>query len=489
MKLHRPVARGLSALLILCVCESPVWATCGGGGGGGGGGTGASAGASETVYHVPWKVADDTPAPTEGLVLYWFPASAEEVKMSPLRTSRTLSLLGGQCVSMEIAGAGSAIGKKLDIGTKLPATVLTTPDGTSIGRVDGDAGKLKVDAVEKLASAEVKRRDDAGKKQLDDGKAKAKSGDKAGATEAFKAVFADKCLFPKRAKDAGKELKKLGVDVDTSQLRDGVWPSFEPAVAAQVEKTMLRGLKAENAGKYLEAEKLYASAVHLDPGDPTPARYLGELYRHHLGDWAKARSTFDAVLALPGVDPLSQAVALHGLGKMTIHEGQFQKGREMFEQSVAIYPLALTYRNLSVYWNSEGHMDKAGHYVDLALALDPNEPYNLIFAATFMAGHGRGEEALRIAREHKDLLPASYNLAAVYAQLGQKDEALRLLHRHFYEYERFKAVREKEMMEARVDAVFASINTDPGFQKLTELADGLLEPMPPRPLNAAPASR
>jgi hypothetical protein len=50
-------------------------------------------------------------------------------------------------------------------------------------------------------------------------------------------------------------------------------------------------------------------------------------------------------------------------------------------------------------------------------------------------------------------VPASYNLAAIYAQNGQRDKALQLLRRHFFQYERYQAVRSKEMMEARVDAV------------------------------------
>ena len=72
---------------------------------------------------------------------------------------------------------------------------------------------------------------------------------------------------------------------------------------------------------------------------------------------------------------------------------------------------------------------------------------------------------------------ASYNLAAIYAQLGEKHKALELLKRHFFEYESYDAVRSKEMMEARVDAVFASIVKDPEFIALTAGADGKL-PMP-----------
>jgi len=99
----------------------------------------------------------------------------------------------------------------------------------------------------------------------------------------------------------------------------------------------------------------------MDSADPAPLRYLGELYRHHLGDWDQARQTFEAILAMPA-DPLSRAVALHGLGKMTIHEGEFLKGLHLMEDSVREYPLALAYRNLAVYWNSEGDSVKADYY-------------------------------------------------------------------------------------------------------------------------------
>jgi tetratricopeptide (TPR) repeat protein len=209
-----------------------------------------------------------------------------------------------------------------------------------------------------------------------------------------------------------------------------------------------------------------------------PLRYLGELYRHHIGDWQKARETFNSILAMPA-DPMSRAVALHGLGKMTIHEGEFKKGLHLMEDSVAAYPLALAYRNLAVYWNSEGDMAKAQAYTNEALKLEPNDPYNLIFAAVFTAAAGHTDEALKIAQQNEKVLAASYNLAAIYAQAGQKQKALHLLKRHFFQYERYDAVRSKEMMEARVDAVFASLMDDKQFMALTSGADGRL-PMPTR---------
>src|SRR2546430_1123334 len=159
------------------------------------------------------------------------------------------------------------------------------------------------------------------------------------------------------------------------------------------------------------------------------------------------------------------------LGKMTIHMGDSAKGLALFEQSIAAYPLALTYRNLAVYWNSERKREIADGYVQKALALDPKDPYNLIFAATYMADSGRGAEALRIAQKNEDLLSASYNLAAIYALVGNKGKAMEMLRRHFYQYERYDAVRAKEMWEARVDYVFASMKDDAEFVKLTAMAN------------------
>lgn len=154
------------------------------------------------------------------------------------------------------------------------------------------------------------------------------------------------------------------------------------------------------------------------------------------------------------------------------------------EQSVEVYPLALAYRNIAVYWNSEGDLAKGSAYTQKAFDLDPNDPYNHVFAAVFMAAAGKKDEALKIAMKNVNLLPASYNIAAIFAQAGQRDKALAYLKRHFYSYERFHAVREKEMMEARVDAVFNSLRDDQAFLDLTKYADGRL-PMPMSPRQAA----
>src|SRR6478609_7355237 len=473
-----PLLQRVVCLLMIYVLLVPQsWATCGGGGGGGMGGM--SGGSSQQTYQVPWKLIKPEEPVKEGLAVYWFPTGKQEVERSSLRESRTLQLYSQQCVTMGIVDVQSALGQKYVPDGKLPVALLVQADGTVVTKLENQNGKLKVGDLEKLVESEMKKRESALKEKMEAAKAKVKAGDNQTAIAELKQVVEQKCMFPGKAKDAVKELKKLGVtDVNAEAMPDG--PNFDPAVSAKIQKTMSAGLKAENDAQYTLAQKYYTAAHNLDPNDPTPLRYLGELYRHHTGEWDKARTTFNAILAMPA-DPLSRAVALHGIGKMTIHDGEFLKGLHLMEQSAEVFPLPLTYRNLAVYWHSEGDRVKADAYTKKALALDPDEPFNVVFAAAFAAGDGgpHAREALQVAQAHEDLLCASYNLAAIHAQLGDRNKALALLKRHFFEYEKFDAVRSKEMMEARVDAVFASIISDPQFMNLTAGADGKLS-MPRR---------
>src|SRR5262249_57550447 len=86
--------RIIAILLVSVFVSSPVWATCGGGGGGGGGGMSNNSGNGNdpkpAVYHVPWKYPKKPAGkpPTEGLVLYSFPGSKQEMANSLLKPSR-----------------------------------------------------------------------------------------------------------------------------------------------------------------------------------------------------------------------------------------------------------------------------------------------------------------------------------------------------------------------------------------------------------------
>jgi tetratricopeptide (TPR) repeat protein len=508
----RPMTRTIRPLLALVLVPAllapPLAATCGGGGGGGMGGIRGAGdrnvpGPLAASYQAPWHLVrrgEEVPppagapagAPADNLVVYWFPTSPQEAKASELQASRGLTLAAARCVTLALVTSDNS-----DLHGRFPGSgagpyvVLAEPGGKEIGRVAADSGPaLKVSQVEKLVNGELKSRETALDRELDAARDKEKHGDMDGAAALYQQVWAGRCLVPGRApKKAAEALKKLGkpVPADTAGWlgaprapgapdAPGIpaaaprLPQVGEPASSRIEKAMNAGLAAEDAGRYLAARALYLRAHRLDPADPVPLRYLGELYRHHTGDWTAARRTFEQVLAMPA-DPISRAVALHGLGKMTIHAGDFARGLGLIEQSVAVYPLPLAYRNLAVYWNSEGQVDKARGFAEQALALDPDDPYTQIFVAAFIAEDGRREEALRIAHANEDLLAASYNLAAIHCLLGHRDQALALLHRHFYDYERFDAVRAKEMKEAREDIVFTALKQDPEFVALTAKAE------------------
>lgn len=458
--------------IILCV-PAAVHATCGGGGGGGMGGMmpqQMDRGRPE-VYFVPWKVlkADDAPLPTP-VTLYWFTDSARDARAGDLAVSRLLTIASSQCVGMQLVPSDDAatIGKFENVAGKLPVALLVS-EGKVLARVDNERGGLRSSAVENMVNHELFVRSSALDVQLDEAKKLADANDKDGAIAAYQKVWEHHCIAPKQGRDAQKALKRLGVKVSDANLR-ATDPILTPAMNARMSEAMSQALAAELADDYAKARALYRAAVAIDPADPVPVRFLGELYRHHTGEWKFAMETFEELLKMQP-DPMSRAVALHGLGKMTIHMGDSAKGLALFQQSIDAYPLALTYRNLAVYWNSERRRDVADGYVKKALALDPNEGFNLIFAATYLADSDRRDEALRIAKDNENVLAASYNLAAIYALLGNKGKAMELLRRHFYQYERYDAVRAKEMWEARVDYVFASIKDDPEFVKLTAMAN------------------
>ena len=464
---------GFMLALALLVTSLPASATCGGGGGGGNGGVMPSLGGDvPLVYRVAWKVLSQGAArPQTPLAVYWFPDSPDEARKSPLQTSRSLTLAGQRCVSMAIVPADNQpLRESFKATAGSPVVVVATGDGAEVGRAPaGDAR-----AVEKLVSKALDDREEALESLLDSGDKKA-AGDRDGAIADYQKVWQQRCVSPSLGRKAAKRLDKLGVKAEESELRllgpDGLADPDVRGRHADVEAVLRQGLTAELAARYPDAERLYAQAVALDPADATALRYLGELYRHQTGDWKKARATFTRVLAMPA-DPIARAVALHGLGKMTIHSGRYSEGLALFEQSLAAYPLPITYRNLAVYWFSEKQAEKAAGFMRQALALDPDDRYNRIFAAVYLAAAGHKDEAAKIAGANHDVLEASYNLAAIWAQVGDRKKAMELLRRHFYTYERFDAVRAMEMQEARDDYMFASLHQDPEFIELTRKADG-----------------
>src|SRR5216684_3918236 len=317
----RKILLAVTALALITSAHS-LHATCGGGGGGGMGGTmprssmssmsGPNSQPQPQAYVVPWKTvaANDKPLSTP-IVVMWFPADADEIDQSELNVSRMLTLYSAQCVGLQLVKPNDAATiAKFDVVTKRPI-VLLVADGKVKDHVGPTGRTITVSSVENMIHHELYQRETAMDALMETAKTQS-STNKEAAIAAYQKVWEQRCLAPKRGREAQKALKRLGVTVKDTELRS-TDPDLSTAMNARITQAMRAAFSAELAADYPKARTLYRAAAAIDPADPVPTRFLGELYRHHTGEWVLARQTFDHLLTMQP-DPLSRAVALHGLG-------------------------------------------------------------------------------------------------------------------------------------------------------------------------------
>jgi hypothetical protein len=170
--------------------------------------------ANAPATFVPWKVLNvgDTPAKGE-LVLNWIPATREEIRHSPLITSRPLALYASQCVAMQIIRPDDSDTIEQLGAEQLPAAVLVDGDATVVARVKSDGGALRTIDVEKMVRDALANRDRELDHVLDSARTKADAGERDAAVDLYRRVCASRCLFPRKARDAERALSKLGVAV------------------------------------------------------------------------------------------------------------------------------------------------------------------------------------------------------------------------------------------------------------------------------------
>ena len=172
------------------------------------------AGEASMPTFVPWKVlnAGDEPLKND-LVLYWIPSSRDEIRRSPLLTSRPLAIYSTQCVGMQLIRPDDDDRiAKLGANGALPIAILMTSDGSIVARSANDGGVLRLPDIEKMVRDALVSRDAEADHLLDDAKAKADAGDRDAAIGLYRRVCAQRCLFPRKAKNAQKALHRLGVD-------------------------------------------------------------------------------------------------------------------------------------------------------------------------------------------------------------------------------------------------------------------------------------
>ena len=193
--MHRPRAHALACIAVLISLALQ-----------------SRAGDSSLPTFVPWKVLNPGDEPLKSdLVLYWIPSSRDEMRRSPLLTSRPLAIYSTQCVGMQLIRPDDEDRIEL-LGAKdaLPMAVLvSSSDGKVVARV---GAPFRASEVEKMVRDTLVAWDSDADQLLDDARSMVASGDREGAIVNYRRVCAQRCLFPRKAKDAQKALRRLGVE-------------------------------------------------------------------------------------------------------------------------------------------------------------------------------------------------------------------------------------------------------------------------------------
>ena len=181
---------------------------------------------------VPWKFlskgGDLVKAP---VVLYWLPASTEEMKRSSLLNSHALLEASARCVGFEIVLPDDAVSiGKLNAGGTLPFAALLDSQGRVTRSVANVRGALSTAAVERMLAEELGERDEAVFRDLTEAKRRATAGEKEQSIDLYKQIWDNRCLYPLIGTEAQRALKTLGVIVHDTPAPPPADPNLKMTV-------------------------------------------------------------------------------------------------------------------------------------------------------------------------------------------------------------------------------------------------------------------
>ncbi len=217
---------------------------------------------------------------------------------------------------------------------------------------------------------------------------------------------------------------------------------------------------------FAAAEREYKRAIELNP-DYATAHHRYSVFLGAMGRFDEAIAEIERARHL---DPLSLVIAVDSARPYTL-SGRYDRAVEVLRKVLDMDPnfqrahhlLAVNYSYMGRYEEAVAEVQKAYELVGGQFREDGTKRINDTLAIIY-ARAGRKSDALKIVAEMDEPEQQrrylyTYTRAAVYAELGDKEQAFKWL-------ERASAERSTAMAELKVVHVFDKIRDDPRFQEL-----------------------
>jgi len=265
---------------------------------------------------------------------------------------------------------------------------------------------------------------------------------------------------------------ELGGDAEMSEQE--AYPKAEAAVkkALELDETLgeahasLAWLKSTLNWDFPGAEKEFRRALELSPGN----WYIQFSYMVYLGVMSAGR--FDEALAIgkkgensPAQDewPWSFKIA-----QIYLQAGRYDEAIDQAIKAAKKEPRYYVYQYLADAYASKGMYTEALSYMDKVMATPGTQDEILCVAefAWILARAGRREDALKTMERLKNLfakknIDSSYWMAYIYAGLGDKDQAFKLLNEAYEKHSGF-------LITLKIDFPFHFLHDDPRFKELVK---------------------
>lgn len=211
--------------------------------------------------------------------------------------------------------------------------------------------------------------------------------------------------------------------------------------------------------QWSEAEREYKRAIEINPNYPTVHHW----YSLYLKDMGRYREAESAIRRAHELDPLSSVIGIN-IAELYQQQGNFDASIETCRKIIEIaptYPAA--YEGLAISYVKKGMNPDA-----LAAAEKAAEFSNRAGVTLGSVGHvfvlaGDRNRAISIAKELEDKYSrrqaSGFDIASVYAGLGDKDKAFEWLEKDFQ-------TRNGKLQQIRWETEFEPLRDDPRFKDL-----------------------